>query len=318
MKFKIALLLLFTPGVIFAQPLKHEKSRRNIPAGAIVGGGSSASGAVLTSSGSVVIQSTVSTAGQAVLKVLDNAGVHRFSVQQDGSVVIGTAAAIGGAITTSSGSLVVQSTSATGGHFVIQARNNAGTNIWRVDQNGNRTYPAGSTTTASGNFYLSTAATSGSPAIYVSTGHSISSLGQYGTSSDHNATEVLASGGGGRAMYFGGELYDRGSMHDATNSSDTVTVPAQGAGLYYISCGLAFAANATGGRYLTITINGTAKIRAIQAANAAGDVTIVNVTDVRQLTDADVVKCVAFQDSGGNLNVGNGVDYSWFTVQKVW
>ena len=72
-----------------SQPIRHEKSRRNIPPDAVVGGGDSASGAVFTSSGSVVIQSTVSSAGQFILDVRDNAGISLNRTNQNGNVGIG-------------------------------------------------------------------------------------------------------------------------------------------------------------------------------------------------------------------------------------
>ena len=147
----------------------------------------------------------------------------------------------------------------------------------------------------------------------------ISAVLQPGVRAVSDATEVLANGTALDISFGGTEDYDRGSIHDAVNSSNTITVPTGGGGIWIASCGVAFAASALGKRRLSIVQNSTVKATTSVASDAAGSETMVpQVTDILLAVAGDTFKCRAYQDSGGLLNAGGGVNTTWFAAHKIW
>lgn len=102
------------------------------------------------------------------------------------------------------------------------------------------------------------------------------------------------------------ESYDTDGMFSA--SSESIT--AQTNGIYLASASLTFASNATGARLISIMKNPTNTGDHTkgfvgswgQAAN--GTETVLNASAPVSLVAGDVIKVVAFQSSGGNLNCG--------------
>jgi len=92
------------------------------------------------------------------------------------------------------------------------------------------------------------------------------------------------------------------------SSGTTITVPAGAIPTGYTTVGilmmatLKFATNATGIRKIILQKNGT-EINSLQASGLASDVTIVQMTDLTTVAAADTLTLLAYQTSGGNLNV---------------
>jgi hypothetical protein len=97
------------------------------------------------------------------------------------------------------------------------------------------------------------------------------------------------------------ERWDTNAMHDTAvnNSRLTCVTP----GLYVITGSLRFVANAAGFRQAKVKLNNTAfiAIEAVPAVN--GDLTGLVVATQYRLAAGDYVEFVAYQTSGGNLNV---------------
>ncbi len=75
-------------------------------------------------------------------------------------------------------------------------------------------------------------------------------------------------------------------------------------GLYLVTGCVSWANNATGGRAIRFTINGTAQIgiKSCQATPAGGIPTALTMTRLLYMTKADILRMEGFQTSGGNLN----------------
>lgn len=74
-------------------------------------------------------------------------------------------------------------------------------------------------------------------------------------------------------------------------------------GWYMITCNIAWAANATNQRMISISLNGTIRIaRDTRGANPNG-LTVQSVATIWPLTTGDYLEVLVFQDSGGNLDL---------------
>lgn len=111
------------------------------------------------------------------------------------------------------------------------------------------------------------------------------------------------------ALTFNNERYDTDTYHSTSSNTSRLTAPAPG--LYRISGVVRFAANATGDRRVAIQLNGSTII-AYNIVNAVsgGGVTILTISTDYQLTTSDYVELMAYQASGGALNVDTSINYS--------
>lgn len=115
------------------------------------------------------------------------------------------------------------------------------------------------------------------------------------------------------ALTFASEVYDNDGIHSTSVNTERLTC--QTDGIYRAFASIQFAANATGVRQVSIRKNGTTDMVAHSAnANSAGAHTIALGTEVT-LAVGDYLTCLAFQTSGGGLNViasdGPGVQYDF-------
>lgn len=115
------------------------------------------------------------------------------------------------------------------------------------------------------------------------------------------------------ALTFDSERWDTGNFHSTSSNTSRLTVPT--AGLYDIGGSVVFAANATGMREAAIRVNGSTFI--VEQGPQPPTVTDgarVQVSTQYQLAAGDYVELMAFQRSGGALNViasGNSSPEFW-------
>jgi len=106
---------------------------------------------------------------------------------------------------------------------------------------------------------------------------------------------------------FPSEDYDVGGLHDTAINPDRITIPTDKDGLYSIMAGCSFAANATGFRFVRITVNGVLENQGdqtkVQAVTVGGANTAINVARQVKLVVGDIVRLSVRQTSGGNLSV---------------
>lgn len=104
-------------------------------------------------------------------------------------------------------------------------------------------------------------------------------------------------------------------------TSDTITI--QTTGVYLCQAQLVFAANGTGNRFIHIVKNDDATpsytlniASGFQAGNAT-NTGILNCSTVASLAANDTLKVIAYQSSGGALNVGDTVVVSFFSATWI-
>lgn len=123
------------------------------------------------------------------------------------------------------------------------------------------------------------------------------------------------------ALTFNTEDFDVGAMHDTGSNTSRLTIPASAGGLYWVNANTTFASNATGYRHLFIRKNGTTNVLtgALNLGNAT-TVTMINCSGILVLSAGDYLEIMAFQSSGGALNVGSATREfsSQFQIVKLW
>jgi hypothetical protein len=125
----------------------------------------------------------------------------------------------------------------------------------------------------------------------------------------NDADFVHNSTGNWLAVTFNSERSDPYAMHSTSSNTSRITVPISG--WYLVTGHIRFAANATGYRQAAIRYGGSNYL-ALQADNNpdGANTTIMSLATLYYLAASDYIELVAFQDSGGNLNVVSTAQYS--------
>lgn len=103
-------------------------------------------------------------------------------------------------------------------------------------------------------------------------------------------------------LTFNTERYDLGGLHSLALNTGRITIVVPG--LYDIGGMARFVANATGIRLLYIRLNGARFLAEERRTPVSGDVTAITVKGEEYLAAGDYLELVAYQTSGGNLDVG--------------
>jgi len=120
----------------------------------------------------------------------------------------------------------------------------------------------------------------------------------------NNAPISHTSSGSNQAVTFNSERFDNAAMHSTSSNPSRVTVPTGGGGKYLCGSTIGFAANGSGHRALTFQLNGTTPYIAVQAFVAYAGAALTNtLSTVRAMSAADYFEMLAFQNSGGALNI---------------
>lgn len=102
-------------------------------------------------------------------------------------------------------------------------------------------------------------------------------------------------------LTFNTERWDTDTIHDTTTNTGRLTCKT--AGIYIVTGHVSFAANATGIRDVRILHNGTTTYATTRADAAASGKTNMTISSILSLAVNDYVELVAYQSSGGALNV---------------
>lgn len=123
----------------------------------------------------------------------------------------------------------------------------------------------------------------------------------------HSANQSITTSAG-TALAFDSERFDTDTIHDTVTNNSRLTCKT--AGKYQVTGSISFASNVTGLRQVFIRLNGTTAI-AIQTAPAvSGSTHELTVSTLWDFAVNDYVELMAFQSSGGNLNVTVTSSYS--------
>jgi hypothetical protein len=132
----------------------------------------------------------------------------------------------------------------------------------------------------------------------------------------YNSGNISINNNAETALTFDSERYDPSGMH--STASNTSRLTCTHAGKHLITTHVRFAANATGIRYIFIRLNGTTTLATDLTAPISGVVTVLSVATIYDLAATDYVEVVAYQNSGGNLNVvASGNDSPEFVIHRL-
>lgn len=110
------------------------------------------------------------------------------------------------------------------------------------------------------------------------------------------------------------EEYDTGAYHSTVASTTRITLPS--AGYYHVFALLDFEANATGGRFIDIKLNGGSTVVAAHGALSAGagDSTKVHCSADQHFAANDFIEVQAYQTSGGARTIDRSTSHFGATL----
>lgn len=114
------------------------------------------------------------------------------------------------------------------------------------------------------------------------------------------------------ALTFNQERFDTETLHSTVSNTSRLRCNLAGghAGKYAIFGTVTFNAHATGYRGLYIRLNGTTNIAAAFQTALNGQVTAMTISTIYALAESDYVELMAYQNSGGALDVLVLANYS--------
>lgn len=115
------------------------------------------------------------------------------------------------------------------------------------------------------------------------------------------------------AVAFDTENYDTAEMHDP---SDNTKLTAKTAGKYLMTASIGFSANATGEREAWINHSADGDIAGASRAGEGDRTNYLTVSTVYDMAADEYVVLQVYQNSGGSLNVNNGV-WHHFSLTKI-
>lgn len=124
-----------------------------------------------------------------------------------------------------------------------------------------------------------------------------------------NSGNISLANGALQALTFDTERFDTDTMHSTASNSGRITFTT--AGLYQVSATAEFAPNATGVRGVGVKLNATTYIMFSQHPTAGVGVSHVEgVSMPYKFAAGDYIEMIAYQNSGGALNVITLSNYS--------
>lgn len=118
---------------------------------------------------------------------------------------------------------------------------------------------------------------------------------------------ITLTSGVASTLAFGANVYETlpsGYTSQHSVAVDTEKVFCRETGKYLLVGNAEFASHATGERILQITVE-TVVVAATRTAPSPANVTDLSCSAIASLTAGEVVRMVAYQDSGGNLNLNS-------------
>ena len=103
-------------------------------------------------------------------------------------------------------------------------------------------------------------------------------------------------------MTFNNESFDTNCMH-ATTGCCTSRLIAKTAGKYIITGTVRWQTNNTGVRNIWVKLNGSSTLEQLQVDGDIADNPMQNISVIHNLDACDYVELIAYQTSGGSLNV---------------
>jgi len=118
------------------------------------------------------------------------------------------------------------------------------------------------------------------------------------------------------AITLDGETFDTSAFHDNVTNNTRLTIPSGQGAYYLITFNIVFASNATGYRQAQVKLNNTTNLISC-IVPPSGTVANINGVFVYYLSATDYIELIAYQTSGGALNVNNGAGNTWLSAVKI-
>lgn len=125
----------------------------------------------------------------------------------------------------------------------------------------------------------------------------------------HNANQA-ATHNVALALAFNSERFDTDAFHDVSTNNSRLTIPTGKGGKYHLWADGRWASNATGARFLHFRKNGTTLIGSSGGQPSSSSQCDINLSIVVALAAGDYVECLAYQASGGDLDMTYAADYT--------
>jgi hypothetical protein len=115
------------------------------------------------------------------------------------------------------------------------------------------------------------------------------------------------------------ESFDSGTLHDNVTANTKITVPTGGGGVYLIGGSVRYAVNGTGLRAAQVRKNGATILSTTEHGGADASIqTFVMTTTIVVLAAADYIELMAYQSSGGALDVEPDESGTALWLIKLW
>jgi hypothetical protein len=130
------------------------------------------------------------------------------------------------------------------------------------------------------------------------------------------STNQSVSNATNTVLTFDSESFDTNAYHSTSTNTSRITIPAGKAGYYNLTANIVFGTSSAGIRQINFAKNGAAAIYTLQMSASSASETIVSVSYLIKLLEADYVEAFVYQTSGGSLNIiGNGAaDFTTFSA----
>lgn len=131
-----------------------------------------------------------------------------------------------------------------------------------------------------------------------------------------NTAQTLTTGTAA-AVSFDAESFDTDTLHD--NATNPTRLTAHIGGKWRISTTVSFDPNVTGMRRVFFRKNGTTSLAECNAAPnpTAAQASSVHLSTTESLAATDYIEVMARQDSGGDLDIDEGVNRTWAVMEYV-
>lgn len=113
-----------------------------------------------------------------------------------------------------------------------------------------------------------------------------------------------------KLLTFNAEQWDTDAYHDTGTNPGRITIPTGLGGYYHIDGGIQWVSNATGWRQLYIYLNGATILKLVQLPTISGDDMRMEISRDYPLAQGDYIELHCAQNSGGDLDVGQGAEFS--------
>lgn len=141
--------------------------------------------------------------------------------------------------------------------------------------------------------------------------------GQTSSAHVYNSGSQSISDGVETVLTFDSESWDTDTIHSTSSNTGRLTIPTGGTGKWELKGQVQYQANASGSRYILIKKNGTTQVAANTPKADGAFSTRGQISVTVDASATDYFELLAYQNSGGSLNVESGAGVSFFQCHRL-